>query len=42
MFNCAINFNQPLNNWVVKDSVRIAVMFDDCPIKEEYKPKGIR
>ena len=35
-------FNQDISNWKInKDCARFN-MFDDCPIKEEYKPKGIR
>ena len=39
MFYCAVIFNQQLNNWVVRDGANIKHVFDDCPIKEEYKPK---
>ena len=38
MFCSADSFNQPLNNWVIRDGVNIKYVFDNCPIKEEYKP----
>ena len=38
------NFNQDISNWKInKDCMKYMVynMFAGCPIKEEYKPKGI-
>ena len=37
-FEC-YNFNQPLNNWEVKNVKYMYCMFDYCNILEEYKPK---
>ena len=43
MFSYATSFNQPLNNWTIHSKYNnTASMFMDCPIKEEYKPKGIK
>jgi len=38
MFSSAKSFNQPLHNWIIPKSVRTYNTFDECPIKEEYKP----
>jgi hypothetical protein len=38
MFNGAINFNQNLSRWTVYDKRDGYSMFDDCPIKDQYKP----
>jgi hypothetical protein len=42
MFSYARSFNQPLHNWPISKSSNTARMFIECPIKEEYKPKGIK
>ena len=43
MFSNAASFNQPLHNWTIRSHYsNTARMFIDCPIKEEYKPKGIK
>ena len=41
MFNGAIKFNQNLSSWTLYDERDGYSMFDDCPIKDQYKPKGI-
>ena len=39
MFDFCKKFNQDLSKWDVS-KVRYKIdMFDNCPIKEEYKPK---
>ena len=42
MFEYARSFNQPINNWVIKDTVNTWLAFHSCPIKEEYKPNGVK
>jgi len=42
MFFYARTFNQPLHNWTISKSSNTARMFIHCPIKEEYKPIGIK
>lgn len=37
MFKGCKNFNQDLSGWAL--STISSTMFEDCPIKEEYKPK---
>jgi hypothetical protein len=32
-------FKSDISNWVIDTSCCIIYMFNDCPIKEEYKPK---
>ena len=41
MFQGAKSFNQDLTRWKTYTSIT-GWMFNDCPIKEEYKPKGIK
>ena len=40
MFCEAYSFNQPINNWDVNNVTNIDAVFAECPIKEEYMPKG--
>ena len=40
MFNRAKNFNQDLSGWDVTGK-NTTDMFKDCPIEEEYKPRGL-
>lgn len=39
MFNEARSFNQNISSWDVRKVQTCYRSFDDCPIKEEYKPK---
>ena len=39
MFKGYNNFNQDISKWNVSNVRYHAYMFDDCPIKNEYKPK---
>ena len=39
MFQNCNSFNQDLSGWDVSKVTDMVGMFDDCPIKEEYKPK---
>ena len=39
MFENAKNFNQDISSWNVSNVVKNSHAFDNCPIKEEYKPK---
>jgi hypothetical protein len=32
-------FNKDISKWDVKSILYFTQIFDDCPIKEEYKPK---
>ena len=32
-------FNQDISNWKIDKDCRTTAMFNDCPIKEEFKPK---
>ena len=41
MFYNAQNFNQDISGWDVSN-IDIYAMFDECPIKKEYKPKKYR
>ena len=41
MFQGAKSFNQDLTRWKTYYTSITGLMFNDCPIKEEYKPKGI-
>ena len=38
----ASKFNQDISNWNVNKDCEIFNMFNDCKIKEEYKPKSLR
>ena len=38
MFNKS-TFNQDISKWKLRKDCKIVIMFDKCPIKEEYKPK---
>jgi hypothetical protein len=40
IFYEANSFNQDLSRWKCKTAIAVH-MFYNCPIKEEYKPKGI-
>ena len=39
MFYCSKSFNQDLSGWNVSNVIFKDSIFDNCPIKEEYKPK---
>ena len=39
MFNNASSFNQNISMWRFKKEVLHVDVFEDCPIKEEFKPK---
>ena len=39
MFEGFKKFNQDISNWDISNVRAIMYMFDDCPIKDEYKPK---
>ena len=39
MFEGFKKFNQDISNWDISNVRSIMYMFDDCPIKDEYKPK---
>ena len=32
-------FNQDISNWDVSNVIHKLYIFDNCPIKEKYKPK---
>ena len=38
MFAGAWSFNQDLSKWKVRPSCKMRHMFNNCPLKEEYKP----
>ena len=38
MFNESY-FNQDISKWKLRKDCKIVIMFDKCPIKEEFKPK---
>jgi hypothetical protein len=38
MFYCATSFDQDLSKWDLKGKETEGI-FNDCPIKNEYKPK---
>ena len=35
-------FNLDISNWNIREDCKTVGMFDNCPIKEEYKPESIR
>ena len=35
------NFNKDISKWNINNVINRKWMFDDCPIKDKYKPKGI-
>ena len=35
-------FNQDISNWKINKDCVIYNMFNGCPIRDEYKPKGIK
>ena len=35
-------FNQDISNWNIREDCKTIGMFDNCPIKEEYKPESTR
>jgi len=39
MFNGALSFNQDISKWNIRELVYSHSIFDDCNIREEYKPK---
>jgi hypothetical protein len=39
MFDSAKSFNQDLSSWQLKPHSRAAYIFDNCPIKKEYRIK---
>ena len=39
MFDGYNNFNQDISEWNVSNAKYHAYMFENCPIKDEYKPK---
>ena len=39
MFEGFKKFNQDISNWDISNVRSIMYMFDDCPIKDKYKPK---
>jgi MoxR-like ATPase len=39
MFDSAKSFNQDLSSWQLKPRSRAAYIFDNCPIKKEYRIK---
>ncbi len=41
MFGDARSFNQDLSKWKLKRGCDTNYMFVECPIKKEFKPKGI-
>ena len=36
------NFNKDISNWKINKDCDTRHMFEDCPIKEEYKPKTLQ
>jgi hypothetical protein len=32
-------FNQDISNWKINPNCRTESMFENCPIRDEYKPK---
>jgi hypothetical protein len=34
-------FNRNISNWTINPECKIEIMFEGCPIKDEYKPKSI-
>ena len=41
MFNNS-EFNRDISNWKINKDCDTRYMFEDCPIKEEYKPKTLQ
>ena len=39
MFYGCESFNQDISNWDVSNVDEMVHIFDECPIKDEYKPK---
>ena len=35
-------FNQDISNWNIRKDGNTRLMFKDCPIKDEYKPKSLQ
>lgn len=35
-------FNKDISNWKINKNCETLYMFDNCPIKQEYKPKKIK
>ena len=42
MFKGATSFKQDISEWDVESVTYTEDMFENCPIKDEYKPKVIR
>ena len=42
MFSYAEQFNQDISGWNIKDNIIINNIFENCPIKKEYKPEKCR
>jgi surface protein len=41
MFFSAESFDQDISGWKLNEKCDCLFMFDDCLLKEEFKPKGI-
>ena len=35
-------FNKDISNWNILNVIKINDMFEDCPIREEFKPKALQ
>jgi hypothetical protein len=36
---CCSSFNSDISKWKINSDCDVHNMFDECPIKKEYKPK---
>ena len=36
------DFNKDVSNWNIDEDCDVRYMFDNCPIKDEFKPKALR
>mgnify|MGYP005643098909 FL=1 len=39
MFLECVNFNQPLNSWIISNNCKTKDMFEDCKLDKEFYPK---
>jgi hypothetical protein len=42
MFDYAESFNQNISKWKISPKCNTEKMFNECPIKDNFKPRGVK